>query len=222
MAAVGRLSKADRQFFTSLTTATLANPFSEGAPLIAALDPQGKCEPAEHFLRTLQPILDQQLDHMDMRGRDNRVQFATEDREHLEFAYLLQTYLRFVDDLDDLIDRQLAEGDKPVTVPFADKVLAQLERRGFEADEALRRGLVDQVVPPDQLMDAAMGLAEEIAANPPSAVGAAKRTIHENMAEHDLRRVVTQEGFALREARRLPDHAEAVTAFVEKREPKFA
>ena len=50
----------------------------------------------------------------------------------------------------------------------------------------------------------------------------AKRTIHENMAEHDLRRIVTQEGFALREARRLPDHAEAVTAFVEKRDPKFA
>ncbi|MCH7485212.1 MAG: hypothetical protein IIA90_08735, partial [Chloroflexi bacterium] len=46
-------------------------------------------------------------------------------------------------------------------------------------------------------------------------------TIHENMAEHDLRRVVTQEGFAIREARRLPDHLEAVNAFLEKREPSF-
>jgi 2-(1,2-epoxy-1,2-dihydrophenyl)acetyl-CoA isomerase len=97
-----------------------------------------------------------------------------------------------------------------------------LTGRIIEADEALRRGLVDQVVPADQLMDVALALAEEIAANPPSAVWAAKRTIHENLAEHDLRRVVTQEGFAIREARRLPDHAEAVTAFLEKREPKFA
>jgi enoyl-CoA hydratase/carnithine racemase len=97
-----------------------------------------------------------------------------------------------------------------------------LTGRIVEADEALGRGLVDQVVPHDQLMDSAMGLAEEIAGNPPSAVWAAKRIIHENLAEHDLRRVVTQEGFAIREARRLPDHAEAVTAFLEKREPKFA
>jgi len=96
-----------------------------------------------------------------------------------------------------------------------------LTGRIVEADEALRRGLVDQVVPHDQLMETAMGLAEEIAGNPPSAVWAAKRTIHENMAEHDLRRIVTQEGFAIREARRLPDHAEAVTAFLEKREPSF-
>ena len=97
-----------------------------------------------------------------------------------------------------------------------------LTGRIVEADEALRRGLVDQVVPHDKLMEAAMGLAEEIAANPPSAVWAAKRTIHENLAEHDLRRVVTQEGFAIREARRVPDHAEAVSAFLEKRDPEFA
>jgi 2-(1,2-epoxy-1,2-dihydrophenyl)acetyl-CoA isomerase len=96
-----------------------------------------------------------------------------------------------------------------------------LTGRIVDADEALRRGLVDQVVPHDQLMDTAMGLAAEIAGNPPSAVWAAKRLIHENLAEHDLRRVVTQEGFAIREARRLPDHAEAVTAFLEKRDPKF-
>ncbi len=66
-----------------------------------------------------------------------------------------------------------------------------------------------------------MALAEEIAANPGDAVWAAKRMLHENAAEDDLRRVVTQEGFAIREMRRMPDHAEAVRAFMEKREPHF-
>jgi len=33
--------------------------------------------------------------------------------------------------------------------------------------------------------------------------------------------VVTAEGLAIREARRLPEHTEAVQAFVEKRPPKF-
>ena len=96
-----------------------------------------------------------------------------------------------------------------------------LTGRIIDAQEALARGLVDRIVPHDQLMDEAFALAEEIAANPPSAVWAAKRLIHENAVEADLRRVVSQEGFAIREARRLPDHAEAVQAFVEKRQPNF-
>jgi enoyl-CoA hydratase/carnithine racemase len=70
-------------------------------------------------------------------------------------------------------------------------------------------------------MDEAMALADEIASNPPSATWYAKRLIHENANESDLRHVVTAEGFAIREARRQPDHAEAVKAFVEKRPPNF-
>ena len=81
--------------------------------------------------------------------------------------------------------------------------------------------LVDCVVPHDSLMEEAMSLAGEIANNPTDAVWAAKRLLHENAAEADLRRVVTQEGYAIREMRRLPDHAEAVRAFMEKREPRF-
>jgi 2-(1,2-epoxy-1,2-dihydrophenyl)acetyl-CoA isomerase len=96
-----------------------------------------------------------------------------------------------------------------------------LTGRIIEADEALQRGLFDRVVPHDRLMDEAMALAEEIAGNPPSAVWAAKRMIHENFVESDLRRVVTQEGFAIRAARGLPEHAEAVRAFLEKRAPDF-
>src|SRR3990172_8882918 len=78
-----------------------------------------------------------------------------------------------------------------------------------------------RVVPHERLLDEAMALAEEIAANPGDAVWAAKRLLHENAAEADMRRVVNQEGFAIREMRRLPDHAEAVRAFMEKREPRF-
>ncbi len=70
-------------------------------------------------------------------------------------------------------------------------------------------------------MDEAMALAEEIAANPGDAVWAAKRLLRENAAEADLRRVVTQESSTIREMRHLPDHAEAVRAFMEKRELRF-
>jgi enoyl-CoA hydratase/carnithine racemase len=96
-----------------------------------------------------------------------------------------------------------------------------LTGRIIDADEAFARGLVDAVVPHDRLLEEAMALANEIAANPPSAVWGAKRIIHENSVEPDLRRVVTREGYSIRAARGTPDHREAVTAFLEKREPNF-
>ncbi len=109
----------------------------------------------------------------------------------------------------------------PLVAGIDNALYMALTGRIIDAAEAKERGLVDRVVPHETLMDEAMALAEEIAANPPSAVWAAKRLIHENANESDLRRVVSAEGAAIREARRLPDHAEAVKAFMEKRPARF-
>jgi 2-(1,2-epoxy-1,2-dihydrophenyl)acetyl-CoA isomerase len=109
----------------------------------------------------------------------------------------------------------------PLVAGMGNALYMALTGRIVEADEALQRGLVDRVVPHESLMDEAMALANEIAANPPSAVWAAKRIIHENAGETDMRRVVTREGYSIRMARSVPDHTEAVRAFLEKREPKF-
>ena len=109
----------------------------------------------------------------------------------------------------------------PAVAGIDNALYLALTGRIIDAAEAKERGLVDRVVPHEKLMDEAMALAGEIAANPGDAVWAAKRLIHENAAEGDLRRVVTEEGHTLREMRVLPDHAEAVRAFMEKREPRF-
>jgi len=109
----------------------------------------------------------------------------------------------------------------PAVVGMGNALFMALTGRIVDAAEAKERGLVDRVVPHEQLMDEAMALAEEIAANPADAVWSAKRLLHENAAEADLRRVVTLEGHVIRQVRVLPDHAEAVRAFVEKREPRF-
>jgi len=109
----------------------------------------------------------------------------------------------------------------PLVAGMGNALYLALTGRIIDAEEGLRRGLVDRLAPHEKLMEEAMALAEEIAANPPSAVWAAKRLIHENAVEANLRRVVDLEGFAIREMRRLPDHAEAVQAFIEKRQPNF-
>ena len=109
----------------------------------------------------------------------------------------------------------------PAVTGLPNALFLALTGRIIDAEEALRRGLVDRIVPHEQLMDEAMSLAAEIAANPADAVWAAKRLLHENAAREDMRQVVSQETLMIREMRRLPAHAEAVRAFMEKREPRF-
>ena len=96
-----------------------------------------------------------------------------------------------------------------------------LTGRIIDAQEALARRLVDRLVPADRLLDEALALADEIAANPLHATWATKRLLHQNALEQDLRRVVTLEAYSIRELRALSPHLEAITAFLEKREPVF-
>ncbi len=109
----------------------------------------------------------------------------------------------------------------PLVAGLPNALYLALTGRIIDAQEAKERGLVDRVVPHETLMDEALALAQEIAGNPADAVWATKRLLHQNATEDDLRRVVTLETYLIRETRRLPAHAEATRAFIEKREPRF-
>ena len=109
----------------------------------------------------------------------------------------------------------------PLVAGLPNALFLALTGRIIDAEEAYQRRLVDRLVPPDQLLPEAMKLAEEIAANPRDAVWAAKRLLHQNATESDLRRVTTLESYSIRERQSEPDHREAVTAFLEKRAPTF-
>ena len=96
-----------------------------------------------------------------------------------------------------------------------------LSGRMVPADEAYRIGLVSAVVPKEDLFATALAKAEEYANNPTAVVRKIKTLLNDNVTEPDLNRVMEREGARDRESRRLPSHAEAVTAFLEKREPVF-
>ena len=95
-----------------------------------------------------------------------------------------------------------------------------LTGRRVKADEALRIGLVNQVVPQAQLLDAAKEMARAILANGPVAVRLAKEVIHEGLAtdfEHGL--LLEQKAFGLVFATH--DQKEGMRAFLEKRKPAW-
>jgi 2-(1,2-epoxy-1,2-dihydrophenyl)acetyl-CoA isomerase len=109
----------------------------------------------------------------------------------------------------------------PQIVGIANALELSLTGRTFDAQEALRYGLVNRVVPHDSLMDEAVALAGQIAANPTDAVWNAKRLLHRNMTESDKTAVVRREGVVITKQYESAGHKEAVRAFIEKREPRF-
>jgi 2-(1,2-epoxy-1,2-dihydrophenyl)acetyl-CoA isomerase len=90
----------------------------------------------------------------------------------------------------------------------------------FDADAALKMGLVSKVVADEALMDSALELADRIAANPARALRLTKRLLREAQS---LRMTEVLELSAAFQAlaHETADHAEAVDAFLEKRTPKF-
>ena len=101
---------------------------------------------------------------------------------------------------------------------WASEVLFSARR--FTAEEALRMGLVNRVVPADGLHEAVLSLADGIARNAPLTVAAAKAAIREArrpVGQRDLARVDAMVEACFLSA----DYREGQRAFTEKRPPAF-
>ena len=86
------------------------------------------------------------------------------------------------------------------------------------AEEALAAGLVNAVVPADDVLAAANRLAERISANAPLAVQASRRVLTQafDSTEEELYRL---SGQAIASLVDTDDYAEGPRAFIEKRSP---
>ncbi|CAI8868214.1 MULTISPECIES: enoyl-CoA hydratase/isomerase family protein [Pseudomonas] len=105
-------------------------------------------------------------------------------------------------------------------VPSAYAMKMALTGEPISAQEALRIGLIVDLVPRDQLLSAAMSLAECIAANGPLAVQSIKRLALQT-AHLTPRDFVTQAHLHWGLLRDSKDYAEGRVASVEQRAPKY-
>jgi enoyl-CoA hydratase/carnithine racemase len=96
-----------------------------------------------------------------------------------------------------------------------------LTGRIIDATEADRIGLVNRVVPHEQLIEEAVAVAAAIAFNPTPQVQWSKRLLHSNAANDNPRAVLLSEEEVFAQAMRSDAFAEAGRAFAEKREPNF-
>ncbi len=92
--------------------------------------------------------------------------------------------------------------------------------RQIKADEALRIGLVNEVVPPEQLTEKGLAMARLIAAKAPVAVRVSKQAVQRGL-DLDLANGCVLETSLFAFAFGTADRQEGMTAFVEKRAPNF-
>ncbi len=99
-----------------------------------------------------------------------------------------------------------------------------LTGRRMTADEAGRWGLVNRVVPPEELMDTALALAREICAGAPLAVGAVLEVLEATAsldAQQGFKRLRSGDLASYELMLRSEDAVEGPRAFAEKRAPRW-
>ena len=105
--------------------------------------------------------------------------------------------------------------------PARTKQAVILADQRISAQEAYQWRLVEQVADPGKAFEAAMALAEKVAAQPPLSVAMTKLTINRlTHALDDLASHMDVDQFALTSLNS-EDHKEGVAAFLERRKPKF-
>ena len=92
--------------------------------------------------------------------------------------------------------------------------------RRVGTDEALRLGLVNEVVPLASLAEHTSELAAKVANGPPVALRYMKEAIN-RAVDGNLQTCLDMEAERLVQCARSVDHAEAVNAFLNKRQPQF-
>jgi 2-(1,2-epoxy-1,2-dihydrophenyl)acetyl-CoA isomerase len=90
----------------------------------------------------------------------------------------------------------------------------------IDAREALAIGMVNKVVPHEDLMSATYKMAEQIVKSAPIPISFVKRGL-QSFYRMDLRQALDYEAYALEVCRRSDDFGEGFTSFLEKRDPVF-
>jgi len=108
----------------------------------------------------------------------------------------------------------------PRVVGFAKALEMSITGDVLDADEALRIGLVNRVVPAEEFPAALTEYAERMAAAPTRAIGATKALIAEAL-RLSLSETLEREAVAQADLAASPDFGEGVGAFLDKREPRF-
>jgi transcriptional regulator with AAA-type ATPase domain len=133
-----KLTGSERRWLTNVSEVIYANPFSDkkisGELKLVNFPPHETY--TERYGKIIEEV-SQGVSKLITAGKGDIRQFEGNDRILVESAFLLYVYNQIFILFDPLIETQIAEGDRPCKVPFADETLSMLTRLGFTTEEAV-------------------------------------------------------------------------------------
>lgn len=109
----------------------------------------------------------------------------------------------------------------PMIVGFSRALELIITGRRIDAEEALRIGLVTEIVPADKLMERAMELAQAICELPQGAIRSDKETVMRSWGRTISEGLFIEAEMASSMMMRQDKHSEGARAFIEKRKPDW-
>jgi len=108
----------------------------------------------------------------------------------------------------------------PRMIGLSNTLLLQYTGDPINADECYRLGIVNKVVPHDDLLNFSLNLAQRLGKGPTYALSLTKWLVHKSL-DVDFEQSLTLAGAAQEIAMQTEDHKEGLSAFAEKRHPNF-
>jgi sigma-54 specific flagellar transcriptional regulator A len=144
--AIGKLSQTERKFVRAINDVVCINPFStEREEILARLNPyidnlNNDVSDEDHVFFLLKRPLEEFINNLYKRNITTILDVENQDRSELENIFIYTTHLRYLDEMDELIQAHLNEKDKPIKVTFGPALIKDLLKFGF-SEELAYRGL---------------------------------------------------------------------------------
>lgn len=133
------LKSEEREFFTRIKQAITTNPFSSDRTAIdLELAGLASASSVDEVFGTLNRRVSDTLENVGKRTQKSRIRPSDSDSELLRYAALFQIFYQFSENYDQLIQRQIKQGNESCPVGFAGKILKRMAESGFSPDESLR------------------------------------------------------------------------------------
>lgn len=132
------LGNADRDFFRKISEAAFANPFGKGRTDLDLKIAGWQTGDQNGALEEVLQMVSARVSKLESDGRADIRIYRGNDLELVEIIFLFDIFHRYLGDFDGLILEQIKAGDSPCPVSFAEDVLSNLAKRGFDRERALK------------------------------------------------------------------------------------
>jgi len=133
-----KLTGSERQILANISGVLHANPFSDkriAADQKIAVFPS-QATYTERYMALVEAIA-REVNGLVSAGKGNIQVFEGRDRALVEELFIYHVYNQHFLRFDTMIESQIAQGDTPCDIPFAEEVLAMITRFGFTPEDAL-------------------------------------------------------------------------------------